>query len=144
MNSLVSMCFLLVVFFETQVVMDEFHGLNSEKEELVFMNKYSKDSSASVQAYVCAVEMKQAEYAFNPITKLKIFNRAKRKLNLLIDINPKNIDLRYIRLLLQERTPSILGYNDTIDEDKTFLQKKIAAKEISKKLAVYIYKNTSL
>ena len=144
MNSLFSLFFLFAVFSESKTVMDQFQELKSEKEELVFIMKYKKDSSASVQGYVCAVEMKQAAYAFNLNTKLKIFNKAKKKLNVLIDTNPKNIDLRYIRLLLQERTPSILGYKDTIEEDKLFLETKIENKETSKELEVYIYKNTSL
>ena len=144
MNSLFSMLFLVIVLFEPQIVMDEFHALKSEKEENLFMVKYKNNNSVSVQAYLCAVEMKQAEYAFNPMTKFKIFNKAKRKLNLLIETNPKNIDLRYIRLLLQESTPSILRYNDTIEEDKIFLKKIIEAKKISKQLETYIYKNTSL
>ena len=144
MNSLLSLVFLIVAFIEPQIVMDEFHSLKSEKEENLFIVKYKNDNSVSVQAYLCAVEMKQAEYAFNPMTKFKIFNKAKRKLNLLIETNPKNIDLRYIRLLLQESTPSILRYNDTIEEDKIFLKKIIEAKKISKQLETYIYKNTSL
>ena len=144
MNSLLSLVFLIVAFIEPQIVMNEFHSLKSEKEENLFIVKYKNDNSVSVQAYLCAVEMKQAEYAFNPMTKFKIFNKAKRKLNLLIETNPKNIDLRYIRLLLQESTPSILRYNDTIEEDKIFLKKIIEAKKISKQLETYIYKNTSL
>lgn len=144
MNSLFSMFFLLVFFSEPQVVMEEFHQLNSEKEEIVFIDKYVKDSNPSVQAYVCAIEMKQAEYSFNPVRKLSVFNKAKKKLNLLIVTNPKNIDLRYIRLFIQEQTPRFLGYKDRIEEDKKFLKTKIKAKEISKKLEAYIYNNTSL
>jgi hypothetical protein len=144
MNSLFAVLFLFMGFSEAQIVMEEFHQLKSEIEEAVFITKYRKETCISVQAYVCAVEMKQAEYVFNPFTKLKIFKKTKRKLNLLIDTNPKNIDLRYIRLLLQERTPSILRYNDTIEEDKAFLLKKIDTKGIYKELQVYIYNNTSL
>jgi len=144
MNSLFSVFFLVSLFFEPQIVRDEFHQLQTQKQENVFILKYQNDPSPSIQAYVCAVEMKQAEYAFNPIKKLKVFVKTKKKLELLIEKNPSNIDLRYIRLLLQERTPSILGYKDRIQEDKQILSTKLSLKEISKELEVYIYNNTSL
>jgi hypothetical protein len=144
MNWIISIFFLFVTISDSQIFIKEFHQLKSEEEEVFFVEKYSKDKAPSVQAYVCAVEMKQAEYTFNPITKLKIFKRNRKKLDSLLSKHPQNIDLHYIRLLLQERTPSILGYNDSIKEDKLFLLTKIETQEVSKELQVYIYNNTSL
>jgi len=137
--------FLAVVFFaNSENVVKEFHELNDRKAEQVFVKKYQNDTSATVQAYVCAVTMKQAAYTMNPISKLKIFNNSKRRIDLLIKEHPDNIDLRYVRLLLQEETPSILGYNEYIEEDKEFLIKKFQSESVSKDLKAYIHKNTSL
>jgi hypothetical protein len=133
-----------VLFSEGHSIVSEFHLLTNKDDELKFIVKYHNNESATVQAYVCAVEMKQAEYPINPISKLKIFNRTKKKLNILIRDNPENIDLRYVRLLLQEQTPSILGYKDNIEEDKKFLKNEFDLKNISKDLKEYIYQNTSL
>lgn len=144
MKSLLMIFVFTFLYSEGHSVVSEFHLLANKEEEQVFMEKYQENENATVQAYVCAVEMKQAEYPINPIAKLKIFNRTKKKLNILIRDNPENIDLRYVRLLLQEKTPSILGYKDNIEEDKKFLKNEFDLKNISKDLKEYIYQNTSL
>lgn len=144
MKCLLMALFLSVFFSEHQSVIVEFHLLTTKAQEEQFILKYKDLDDVTCQAYVCAVEMKQAEYAINPISKLKIFNRTKRKLDSLIINNSGNIDLRYVRLLLQEKTLSILGYKSNIKEDKEFLRKQSNLQNVSKELQEYIYKNTSL
>ena len=77
-------------------------------------------------------------------SKLRIFKSTKKKIDLLIEKHPKNIDLRYVRLYLQENTPSILGYNEFIEEDKTFLLRQIELNKVSIALKNHIINNTSL
>lgn len=125
-------------------VMVEFHGLTTESEEVKFIETYKGNSNATIQAYVVAIEMKQAEYSYNPYTKLKIFQNTKAKLNDLITANPEDVHMRYLRLMLQERCPSFLGYNDHIEEDKKFLKTKLAVQDQSDLLDEYIRKYTSL
>ncbi len=125
-------------------VVEEFHSLETRESEIVFVENYTQSSQPSILAYVCAVEMKQAEYSHNPISKLRVFKRTKKKLDSLIQTNPTDVHLRYVRLLLQEKTPGILGYNDYIEEDKLFLKNKLEILDDSDYLDSYIHKNTSL
>lgn len=125
-------------------IVEEFHAAETRESEDAFVENYEQSSQPSILAYVCALEMKRAEYKVNPFSKLKIFNRAKKKLDSLVQSNPTDIHLRYIRLMLQEKTPSILGYNDNIEEDKIFLTKKLDVLDDSDYLDIYIHKNTSL
>lgn len=125
-------------------VMMEFHGLTSEDQEVKFIDTYNNSENPTILAYVVAIEMKQAEYTSNPYTKLKIFNDSKTKLNTLIAENPDDAHMRYLRLMLQEKTPSFLGYNEHIEEDKKFLRSKLAIKDQSDILDEYIRKYTSL
>lgn len=125
-------------------VAHEFHLLKTQEEELAFIDKYENESNPTKLAYVCAVEMKQAEYGINPFFKYKTFVNVKQKLDELIEDNPTNVHLRYIRLLLQENTPKILGYNENIEEDKNILAEKLEINDESDLLDDYIYKNTSL
>lgn len=139
---------LLLMFFlsisSIEEVVEEFHLLETRESEDVFVKNYTLSSQPSILAYVCAVEMKQAKYSFNPIVKLKIFKQTKKKLDSLIDSHPADIHLRYIRLVLQEKTPVLLGYNDNIEEDKVFLKGKLETADDSDYLDLYIHNNTSL
>jgi len=125
-------------------VVEEFHAAKTQKSEEEFLNKYGSSAEPSVLAYVCALEMKQAEYSFNPMTKLKIFNHSKKKLDSLIELNPSNIHLRYIRFVLQEKAPSLLGYKDNIEQDKKFLKQLLDVSDDTDFLDIYIYNNTSI
>ena len=122
----------------------EFHELDSKTKEEAFIAKYKSSNEASILGYVYAIEMKQIEYSYNPITKIKDFNTIKVKLNALVTKFPRNLHLRYIRLLIEEKTPSILGYKNFIEEDKKVLNEKLKIKDETDYLDTYIYKNTSL
>ena len=122
----------------------EFHELDSKTKEEAFIAKYKSSNEPSILGYVYAIEMKQIEYSYNPITKIKDFNTIKVKLNALITKFPTNVHLRYIRLVIQEKTPSILGYKNFIEEDKKILNEKLKIKDETDYLDTYIYKNTSL
>lgn len=136
----------LIVSSEDSVItcVDEFHQLNTKKQELLFYNKYKNSNSPSILAYVCSIGMKQATYCYNPISKLAIFKSNKQQLNELISSNPKNVHLRYIRLVLQENAPPFLGYNEHIIADKKFLLHILQTEDETDFLDQYIYKNTSI
>ena len=140
--------FLVVLFFvsieNTKEVVKEYHQLKSEESELKFIETYKESTDPSILAYVVSISMKQAEYSYNPFYKLSVFKENKLKLEELIKTNNSNVHLRYIRLLIQEKIPSFLGYNDSIEEDKLFLKKKLEVKDESDYLDVYIKGNTSL
>ena len=120
------------------------HAANTKKQEVEFINKYKSSSKISILGYVVSLEMKQAKYKFFPWKKLSIFNKGKKRLESLIKRHPDNIDLRYLRLVIQENIPSLLNYKLNIKEDKLFLSKIMKTKNTSDYLDFYIKKNTSL
>jgi hypothetical protein len=140
---LLSVLFLFSVSNLSEFVV-EFHELNSRAKEEAFIAKYKSSTEASVLGYVYAIEMKQIEYSYNPVSKIKDFNTIKTKLDNLVAKFPTNVHLRYIRLVIQEKTPSILGYKNFIEADKKVLSEKLKIKDESDYLDTYIYKNTSL
>ena len=136
--------FLLISGTNIKEVVKEFHELNNEETEAVFLSNYGTSKNPSILAYVWAVELKQVEYIKNPFSKLRKFNKSKKELDRLVDYNPMNIHLRYMRLVIQENAPGILGYNDNIEEDKLFLKNKLEVVDDSDYLDLYIHNNTSL
>ena len=125
-------------------IVKEFHLLKNKSDEINFIKNNCNNSNPSVLAYVLSVSMKQAEYEFNPFIKLVLFTTNKNHLELLITENPNNAHLRYVRLLVQEKSPVFLGYKSNIVEDKTFLKRIMNSIDETDYLDSYIIDNTSL
>lgn len=143
-----SICLILLMSFnfhpEVKQVVQEYHKLETEASEISFIHKYHGSQDASVMAYVTSIAMKQAEYSPNPLRKLQVFQENKTILNELIDTHRENIHLRYVRLLSQENTPSFLGYNEHIEEDKRILKNILDVEDETDYLDYFIRANTSL
>ncbi len=131
-------------FLEIPEYIVEYHQIKTKEEELNFIEAYRDSENISLQGYVISLEMKQAKYMFSPIKKYSTFNRSRTRIENLILKNPNNVDLRYIRLVIQENVPLVLGYKSSIKEDKVFLIAKMKVNDRSDYLDAYIKKNTTL
>lgn len=65
--------------------------------------------------------MVMANHVSNPFKKLSYFKKGKKLLNFSIKKDPKNIELRFLRLMVQEKAPKIAGYRENISDDKKFV-----------------------
>ncbi|WP_271406238.1 hypothetical protein [Tenacibaculum soleae] len=142
-------CFLFILyFFSTQnqvpAFVESYHKVSTKEEELRYIKTYKQNNNVDVQAYVISLQMKQAKYKTFPWSKLSVFNKERKRLDELIKTHPNNIHLRYVRLVIQEKMPKILGYNKNIQEDKSFLKIILKKKDSSDYLDKFIIKNTSL
>ncbi|MEL0651336.1 hypothetical protein V6246_07860 [Algibacter sp. TI.3.09] len=138
-------CVLLFLFQNsTPKHIVEYHDIKSKAQEIEYIEKYKKSDSADIQAYVISLEMKQAEYKVLPWQKLNTFSKGKAKLEQLITNEPKNANLRYVRLVIQEQLPKMLNYNSDIENDKHFLSELLKIKDNSDYLDTYILNYTTL
>jgi len=105
----------------------------------------SKSSFSNKDAFEGTLLMRKAGLVLNPVNKLSLFKSGRRKLESAINLENKNAELRFLRLMIQENLPVILGYRKHIEEDNklihsayqslpTLVQKVIA--EYSKKSKV--------
>ena len=134
----------LITQLSMEQLVSEYHAVNSQESEIKFIEKYQDSEDPSVKAYVTSLRMKQAEYAINPLTKLRIFRENKEELEALINESASNVHLRYVRLVTQENTPEILGYNQHLEEDRSFLKELMKKTDDSDFMDQYIRKYTSL
>jgi hypothetical protein len=94
--------------------------------ESIAMLEPVKDSDHFVwRAYKPAFKMISANFLFSPIEKLNAFQQGKNGVEKVIAEFPAELELRYIRLALQMRSPSFLGYKDCIETDKRFILKNL-------------------
>lgn len=142
-NAFLILCILNWVPSHAPNFVVEFHSLDNKQDEERYIELY-KNSCKNAYAYIIALEMKKAEYTILPWKKFTIFHTYKRQLDQLISTYPKNIHYRYVRLILQEQTPTFLGYNKHIEEDKNFLLYKMQQTDSTDYMDAYIKQHTSL
>lgn len=92
------------------------------------------------RGYEAAYHMFMANHTGNPFKKLGYFKNGKKMLEEEIAKNPREIELRYIRLCIQYYSPAFLGYKDNIEEDKGFLVNNLyKLKDPETKQLIYTY-----
>ncbi|MCB9246474.1 MAG: hypothetical protein H6606_08590 [Flavobacteriales bacterium] len=95
---------------------------NKAKAEALYESLESrKDLSPTLQGYKGVSRMLLAKFAFNPYTKWNHFKAGRSILEEAIQKDPKNPELRLLRISTQLNVPEILEYSDNIESDKKFL-----------------------
>ena len=74
-------------------------------------------------AYSGALLMKKAGLVSGPGHKLSLFKSGHKKLEASIKKNNTNAELRFLRLMVQEHAPGILGYKNNEQQDADFIKK---------------------
>ncbi|UYW00986.1 hypothetical protein K5I29_10870 [Flavobacterium agricola] len=72
-------------------------------------------------AYQAAGKMVQSKFEKGKQQKKDLFKTGATQLNQLIASHPNQVELRFIRLTIQQNTPALLKYNANIDEDKAVI-----------------------
>ncbi len=123
---------LCLIFFATQVFGEEAtliqmrilfrEGANSRtacKQLLEACDKMNKRSNATFLGYIGCANMMMAKYGFNPVTKFNSFTYGKSLLEQAIHEDAKNIELIFLRFVIQLNCPLLLNYNDDLKADKS-------------------------
>lgn len=141
-------CLLFTIYFFSNLIFANAQGierlelrnsfqqcLNMEKTES-FLEKMNlqQNASAILTGYKGAATGLQAKYSSNPYKK---YNFCKKGLSLIdnaIESDPLDLELRYLRLILETNIPGFLGMNHHVQGDKNVIMKGISAeKDISLK-----------
>jgi hypothetical protein len=81
----------------------------------------NKSDEKNKQAFEGALMMKRAGLLKGPSKKLKEFKAGKEKLESTISADANNAELRFLRLIIQEKAPGILGYNKELQSDHKYI-----------------------
>ena len=98
-----------------------------------------------LQAYKGAVLTLKAKHSKTIKDKKTFFKEGVVLLESSIASNPKNIEIRFIRLSIQEYAPKIVRYNSNMEEDKLFIQQNYSTsknEEVKKLIKNYIASST--
>lgn len=100
----------------------------SEKICKTLISALSGTNNTAVETgYLGALKAISANYTSNPFSKLSSFIEGKNKIETAINSSPENVELRFIRLSIQQNCPGFLGYSGNINTDKEFIRSNIAS-----------------
>lgn len=107
------------------------------------ISQVSKLKFADKEACLGVLLMRKAEFAKGLKNKLDLFKTGGAKLEEAISKNKTNAEYRFFRLLIQENAPSILSYNDNIQEDSKIVKSDYATLTADTQRAVMDYTKKS-
>ena len=93
--------------------------------------KSVQTNTVIINGYYGVVEATLAEHSFNPLKKMSYFNNGKDRLEKAIVDDNLNVELRYLRLIIQLNVPSFLGYSSNIGMDKEHILRLIKIQKVS-------------
>ena len=95
---------------------------NEQSAELLLQQLVNNDlDKNTLLGYKAATQMIMAKFYFNPWKKLQVFNIGKGQLETAIQNEPTNIELIFLRYMIQKNSPSFLHYNLNVASDKKTL-----------------------
>jgi hypothetical protein len=80
-----------------------------------------------LMGYKGAVVMARGRHSANPFEKLSTFNEGRALLDSAIALEPRSVELRFLRLSIQVNVPKLLGYSGQIAEDRAFIDRNLAS-----------------
>lgn len=113
----------------------------SEKESKNFLATVNAKTSAIHRGYHAAVTMMMAKHVFSPYKKLALFNNGKAILDETILANPNEIELRFIRYMIQTNSPAFLNYNKELNSDKKLMEQQLPSltdTDLKKRIEAYL------
>jgi hypothetical protein len=97
--------------------------VNNIKEVNVQLKIVEKDFPDEKEGFEGALLMKKAGLSSSLKDKLSFFKAGEKKLEAALQKDSNNTEYHFLRLLIQENAPAILGYNDEIEKDVNFIYK---------------------
>jgi hypothetical protein len=79
-------------------------------------------SIADKEAFEGALLMKKAGMAAGARKKLNLFKEGHKKLEAVLNKDSSNVEFRFLRLMIQEHAPGILGYKKELGRDSRYIQ----------------------
>lgn len=77
--------------------------------------------------YKGSATMMMAQHVSNPFSKLSYFHKGKNMLDIAIEADHTNIELRFLRFAAQTNAPAMLGYRGDIETDKELILNSLSS-----------------
>jgi hypothetical protein len=144
-TTLLSFSIVFLCLANTQLIeIRELYFSKANTEEGVFFLGSALEKAGEgvvIDGYRAALKIILSKNEKSPFVKLKKFNEGKIDLEAIILDHSNNIELRLIRLSIQDNTPSIVNYRSNTEEDRMFLMNKkdsLKEEDLKNKIETYL------
>ncbi len=129
----------------TSTVPPSISAMQSEDKNLVDAQITALNSTPSdiKNAFLGAMTMKRAGIGGNPFSRLMLFKKGHELLEAAIQQEPDNSEFRFLRLMIQENAPEMLGYNVDEEQDSEFIRKSYKSLPVDLQKTIADYNKTS-
>lgn len=110
------------------------------------LSTITKEDDKILVAYKGGVSAIMAQFAKGIKEKTDLFKEGRDLLEYAVEEAPENIEIRCIRMGVQENSPKITGYRDNIEDDKKFIltnYKHTRSKEVKKVVKKYVLQSNA-
>lgn len=107
-----------------------FFSIDSKAALLNFLKEHPNSQCNTSVAYQAALSMRQAEYSANPYKKWQFFKQGRNLLEQSVANEQQNVEIRFVRYIVQSKLPSFLNYNSEMQSDKNFIQQHLKQSDI--------------
>lgn len=101
-----------------------YHAMRGNKEDAVNKQLALVKAGAIIEktAYEGALLMKKAGIVSGAAKKLDLFKEGHKKLEAILQKDSSNAELRFLRLMIQEHAPGVLGYKKELHQDMLYIK----------------------
>ena len=126
---------------EMDEIRARYHTLENKHQVQEFMEFTHQEHCDAAIPYRASALMMMAKFKMLPNQKLSYFNKGKALLEGYIARFPKDLEARYIRLLVQSESRAFLHYKENIPEDLEFVQQALPGSDLPEAYKEKVYEN---
>ncbi len=85
----------------------------------------TKNYTPLILAYSGGITALKAKHAINPFAKLDFLITSLKRLSMAVELDPDNLEIRFLRFSVLDHLPGFLGYGDELNDDKNVIYSKL-------------------
>ncbi len=125
-------------------VRNTFPEIKSNEQVNYFIKQFENNKTVTAKSYTAVMYFMKSKLVKFPLTKYSYFKKGKKQLDGLIDNNKNNVEIRYLRFLLQSEMPKFLGYCKNLEADYLVIIKNIEQSNLKKDFKIKMLTNMLL
>lgn len=90
-----------------------------------------QQKDAVITGYIGTLQALRAKHAWNPYYKVSYLDQASKTLDKAVKLDPRNIEIRFLRYTVEYFVPPFLGYSKHVAEDRKILIQEISNKNFN-------------